>query len=921
MSLEENSLVKTILLLGAILFGVILIIGAIMLLVFQKPATPTTFCGDGKINDEEHCEGSSLQGFTCMDFGLSGGTLSCGSGTCKFDLSKCERENILDPDDNQPQPTEGLCISFDGLTGKTGAEAAPRMATSWDWSGANNCFIGLETQEKELGGVSYCDSAQFVIRVFEELEKMETSKEASKTFFAALIADGVSEDFRKDFYHYYKELAFFDPPSFFLENAQIILEEELLVFEPQQVEEPGIYEVTIRQDGASIVVEMKLFNKPINPSAFYYFPIDGELGLNRREDETQPDRVGYGTGFSGDTFVFGGVTIDQNVISTNRNVSVRKINSFFEANVEKRGYALDLDLEKGTLDVYASTPNGIMIDFSTLEGDAKRLGAPFYLINGDTKEIMAVPQNVSEWRFLYSKNHCSEKEAPFLGKTFTDTVLENNECFTATGPSSVAYPSVLSEFGGPNADAVIGTVIYATDRFVLQGDCGTKIISPEESPEPGNSAFINHVAVENDVEFGKISLGEKCIYDEPQGKKAVVFWNENHVLNDFPTCSNCACVSDELVSRIIATGSKQEVVYPGVSVSFWVQFDVRSPISQADIELFVKKPDGKEIRESLSFFDNGSSNDFAYNDGIYGSTIPEGFKETGEYYFYFRAKDVYGNEMESKPAVLRVVERSACEIIHFGGELDKQLNIFIVGDNWAENPSDYLNEAVEAKNGFLKTPPVDSYQGAINIITINGPADLGCTESDRYAAGQVGGEIRYIRALRCDAEKVVAAAVSCGLPFKARDGPFGDKVLVLSQTGTGYNPARFVSNADLSGHIARAGVFQNDRSPQAQRTAVHELGHTFGLLDYYWDFVGEALGIEWDNGFACMNKEETNCIMCNLAESSRQAYDCTTTYRDKCNLSIDQEEAEAPFGICPDNQKELNDYEYMQDFFSKLEER
>ncbi len=41
------------------------------------------------ISPGEQCDGTDLQGFSCMSLGLNGGTLSCDSVTCTFDTSMC----------------------------------------------------------------------------------------------------------------------------------------------------------------------------------------------------------------------------------------------------------------------------------------------------------------------------------------------------------------------------------------------------------------------------------------------------------------------------------------------------------------------------------------------------------------------------------------------------------------------------------------------------------------------------------------------------------------------------------------------------------------------------------------------------------------------------------------------------------------
>jgi hypothetical protein len=78
--------------------------------ICQQVAVAGPRCGDGIIDSpNEDCEGSNLNGETCMSKGYYSGTLSCSS--CKFDISQCYL------------PTSGLKAywKFDESTGSTTA--------------------------------------------------------------------------------------------------------------------------------------------------------------------------------------------------------------------------------------------------------------------------------------------------------------------------------------------------------------------------------------------------------------------------------------------------------------------------------------------------------------------------------------------------------------------------------------------------------------------------------------------------------------------------------------------------------------------------------------------------------------------------------------------------------------------------------
>jgi hypothetical protein len=45
-------------------------------------------CGNGQVDDNEDCDGTNLDGWTCQESGFTSGTLSC-SASCQLDTSKC----------------------------------------------------------------------------------------------------------------------------------------------------------------------------------------------------------------------------------------------------------------------------------------------------------------------------------------------------------------------------------------------------------------------------------------------------------------------------------------------------------------------------------------------------------------------------------------------------------------------------------------------------------------------------------------------------------------------------------------------------------------------------------------------------------------------------------------------------------------
>jgi hypothetical protein len=67
-----------------------------------------TWCGNGKVDDTEQCEGNNLGGFTCTDLGFSSGTLKCSATTCAYDTSSCAGDGAV-CGDGACDPNEDSC--------------------------------------------------------------------------------------------------------------------------------------------------------------------------------------------------------------------------------------------------------------------------------------------------------------------------------------------------------------------------------------------------------------------------------------------------------------------------------------------------------------------------------------------------------------------------------------------------------------------------------------------------------------------------------------------------------------------------------------------------------------------------------------------------------------------------------------------
>ena len=119
------------------------------------PRDRALYCGDGQVDEEELCDGQSLQGMTCerlVHLGFEGGTLKCGKGCRSFDTSGCYKCR----DGKKNGPTE-VCdesaldgkkctdFKFDG-----GKLACSSDCKSFNTSGCFKCGDGKKDPPAEL---------------------------------------------------------------------------------------------------------------------------------------------------------------------------------------------------------------------------------------------------------------------------------------------------------------------------------------------------------------------------------------------------------------------------------------------------------------------------------------------------------------------------------------------------------------------------------------------------------------------------------------------------------------------------------------------------------------------------------------------------------------------------------------------------
>jgi len=98
-------------------------------------ACKTESCGDGIVQSglSEECDGSNLNGSSCVTFGYTVGSLSCG-GTCKFVKTGCSAVCGNGTVETGEQCDDGNTLSWDGCTSACQNEASPTFSDNFTTS-------------------------------------------------------------------------------------------------------------------------------------------------------------------------------------------------------------------------------------------------------------------------------------------------------------------------------------------------------------------------------------------------------------------------------------------------------------------------------------------------------------------------------------------------------------------------------------------------------------------------------------------------------------------------------------------------------------------------------------------------------------------------------------------------------------------
>ncbi|MCR4334930.1 MAG: hypothetical protein NUV57_00135 [archaeon] len=469
-------------------------------------------------------------------YALSEGTSTITANTSRFSCS-LDVETILFSTSDFSEQCSDSC--FDELTGQF----------SFDWSWKN---VGEDFCDASDGSAVFCDATQFSISLLKKLRNAEPKSRIE--FEALLLADAFSPDFQIDFDYYYKNVAFFDTPEFYLSEedglSNYFSDPSLFRFLLNQKPftastplKPGTYSVTmiVPRDynpvspKNPVIVYFEFLTIPENESIFHFLPLNGEVGLHG----TKIDRIGYGVDYTGTapaelpidsltTLKFSSFEKTSNAVATITNFSS---NSTLEQLNSNNNKPVLLKIKRNAnifdFEFNQSIPTPLLLELKNKKSFASPLSVPVSVVRAD-----GFPLNFTNPDFSFSWQNAFDSCLDFSGAP-----LETKNSVRSSNNSAVF------SFSWPNHSwtgfELLKTIIYsgADDQKVflqstsenLNNDFLASFFSASEN---GRRVFLSGTGI-NLVDSEKKSLidifklveqGYAVVEQSPN--EAVFYWNE-----------------------------------------------------------------------------------------------------------------------------------------------------------------------------------------------------------------------------------------------------------------------------------------------------------------------------------------------------------------------------------------------------------
>ncbi len=352
------------------------------------------------------------------------------------------------------------CIGANDEFGQTGADDAPKILLSWDWSHIQQ--NGCDQKKNASESYIYCDPAQFSIELLRKLSAIEGMLNAKKRlvdndikaltdFKAYLIGDNYSDDFRKDFDYYYLRAGFFNAESFYTQRDfnKYFTNSAKLEFKPKNIES-GLYSVQIdinadinaaleslfadNQPGPKITVKFTKIKDPLPKNPLYYLPFNGDIGKFGADADGQVRRKDYGLAFSG-----AAIALDNaGTIKTESNTGAKSVQTIFSStiaktNLENRGMLLKAS--KNSLEFAPNKATPVLAKITASNQRAEM----YYILKKQTTPTSAGKEYLGFWTGIASSMGCQD----FFGKNLfynrRDANADETNCTQRNGTQRNAF--------------------------------------------------------------------------------------------------------------------------------------------------------------------------------------------------------------------------------------------------------------------------------------------------------------------------------------------------------------------------------------------------------------------------------------------------------------------------------------------------
>ncbi|MFA4855116.1 MAG: hypothetical protein WC634_00835 [archaeon] len=458
---------------------------------------------------------------------------------------------------------QDYCIGQDGKLGGTGPGEVPHVLFNWAWSSIGINEPGAYSCDKKSPNdleYIYCDPTQFSIELLKRLNMIKTAAEEGKFdkaaelshFQAYLIGDSINPDFRKDFDYYYKTTEFFGADWYNSPNSPWDLyftDTQRMVFSPEKIDS-GLYDVELDFDfesdkykffwsenelAAKITVRLTKISNPLSQNPLYYLPFNGEVGLQRIDEDGLARRNGYGLGFSGDELRLDEFRLGSFILTKGEGekiVQTAYMQDFYKSNISEKGLILSIAKDGSSMVFSPSYATPVIMELKANEATARADG--YYSVHNGAKTMVSPSGYMNLWTgFASTPMTCANFDESSLYYQRNDGTASEVPGL-ATTPENPAYGFTWKDVPAQNLQQgklYLETVFYTPidSGMTLSGESTTVLMSPSGT---GQAVSLNYKGMSPIIEsvFGLVNDKYVCV---SLSDSALEFWwNPQRVTKD-----------------------------------------------------------------------------------------------------------------------------------------------------------------------------------------------------------------------------------------------------------------------------------------------------------------------------------------------------------------------------------------------------